>query len=62
VVIKLVSLIVPLRMTAEELEVGDLALHGEVAIDMTRDESGFEVNGHKVPGPAHVPVGAGELN
>jgi Amt family ammonium transporter len=61
-VIKLVSFFVPLRMTDEELQVGDLALHGEVAIDMTPDESGFEVNGHKLPGPAPVPVGAGELN
>src|SRR5580698_10375253 len=60
VVIKLVSFVVPLRMTDEELEVGDLALHGEEAIDMTPDDSGFEVNGHKLPAP--VPVGAGEMN
>jgi Amt family ammonium transporter len=58
VVIKLVSLIVPLRMTDEELEVGDLALHGEVAIDMTPDEpvSG-ERHGHDSGVP--IPVGAG---
>ena len=58
VVIKLVSLIVPLRMTDEELEVGDLALHGEVAIDMTPDQpvSG-DLNGHDSRVP--TPVGAG---
>jgi ammonium transporter, Amt family len=61
VVIKLVSFIVPLRMTDKELEIGDLELHGEVAIDMTLDEpvSGA-LNGHDTRAP--IPAGAGQLS
>src|SRR6202165_3980156 len=54
IVIKLVSLVVPLRMTDKELEVGDLALHGEVAIDMAPDEATIALNGHGSPRPVEV--------
>jgi Amt family ammonium transporter len=56
IVVKLVSFIVPLRMTNKELESGDQELHGEVAIDMQPHEPpGSEVDGH---GPM-IPAGAG---
>jgi Amt family ammonium transporter len=51
IVIKLVGLIVPLRMTDRELEVGDLLLHGEVAIDMDPPEPVMALNGHLSPTP-----------
>ena len=51
IVIKLVGLIVPLRMTDRELEVGDLLLHGEVAIDMDPPEPVMSLNGHLSPTP-----------
>jgi ammonium transporter, Amt family len=54
IVIKLVSLVVPLRMTDNELEVGDLVLHGEVAIDMEPSEPVMALNGHVSPTPAEV--------
>ncbi|MEA2637548.1 MAG: hypothetical protein QOE18_605, partial [Chloroflexota bacterium] len=57
IVIKLVSLVVPLRMTDKELEVGDLVLHGEVAIDMEPSEASNGV----VPHGDLTPVGAGRL-
>jgi Amt family ammonium transporter len=54
IVIKLVGLIVPLRMTNKELEAGDLLLHGEVAIDMEPDESVLALNGHLTPASSGV--------
>jgi len=54
VVIKLVGLIVPLRMTDRELEVGDLLLHGEVAIDMEPPEEVMSLNGHLSPTPVEA--------
>jgi Amt family ammonium transporter len=58
VVIKLVGLVVPLRMTDEELAVGDIGVHGEVAIDLEPHEPVIELNGHhRTPTPA----GAGQL-
>jgi Amt family ammonium transporter len=54
VVIKLVGLIVPLRMTDKELEVGDLLLHGEEAIDMQQDEEVMSLNGHLSPTPVEA--------
>jgi len=57
IVIKLVGLIVPLRMTDKELEVGDLVLHGEVAIDMEPEAA---TNGVAPHGDL-TPVGAGQL-
>jgi Amt family ammonium transporter len=54
IVIKLVGLIVPLRMTDKELEAGDQLLHGEVAIDMEPDESVLALNGHLTPAPSGV--------
>jgi Amt family ammonium transporter len=54
VVIKLVGLIVPLRMTNKELEVGDLLLHGEVAIDMEAPEEVMSLNGHLSPAPVEA--------
>jgi Amt family ammonium transporter len=54
VVIKLVGLIVPLRMTNQELEVGDLLLHGEVAIDMEPQEDVLSLNGHLSPTPVEA--------
>jgi Amt family ammonium transporter len=56
VVIKLVSFFVPLRMTDKELEIGDLELHGEVAIDMSPDESVIGAGSYD----DRVPVSAGE--
>src|SRR6202162_3100495 len=54
IVIKLVSLVVPLRMTDKELEVGDLVLHGEVAIDMEPSAPVMALNGHVSPTPVEV--------
>jgi Amt family ammonium transporter len=54
IVIKLVGLIVPLRMTDRELEVGDLLLHGEVAIDMEPPEEVMSLNGHLSPTPVEA--------
>jgi len=54
IVIKLVGLIVPLRMTDRELEVGDLLLHGEVAIDMEPPEEVMALNGHLSPTPVEA--------
>jgi Amt family ammonium transporter len=34
IVLKVVGLVVPLRMPESELEVGDLAVHGDVAFDL----------------------------
>ena len=51
IVIKLVGLIVPLRMTDQQLEIGDLLLHGEVAIDMDPPEPVMALNGHVSPTP-----------
>src|SRR4029077_20859443 len=51
---KLVGLIVPLRMTDRELEVGDELLHGEVAIDMEPPEPVMSLNGHLSPTPAEA--------
>jgi ammonium transporter, Amt family len=59
-VIKLVGLIVPLRMTDKELEIGDLELHGEVAIDMEPAAPVMELNGHHRD-PAPEPVEVGQL-
>jgi ammonium transporter, Amt family len=53
-VIKLVGLIVPLRMTDRELEVGDLLLHGEVAIDMEPAGEVMSLNGHLSPTPVEA--------
>jgi ammonium transporter, Amt family len=58
IVIKLVGLIVPLRMTDKELAIGDLELHGEVAIDMEPAAPVMELNGrHRDPLPVEVEVG-----
>jgi len=46
VVIKLVGLVVPLRMTDEELAVGDIGVHGEVAIDLEPHEPVANLNGN----------------
>ena len=56
VVIKLVGLIVPLRMTDEELAVGDIGVHGEVAIDLEPHEpvANLNGNGHGTLKPAEV--------
>ena len=54
IVIKLVGLIVPLRMTDRELEVGDLLLHGEEAIDMEPVEPVMSLNGHLSPTPVEA--------
>lgn len=54
IVIKLVGLIVPLRMTDRELEVGDQLLHGEVAIDMEPQEEVMSLNGHLSPTPVEA--------
>jgi ammonium transporter, Amt family len=59
IVIKLVSFVVPLRMTEYELEHGDDLVHGEVAIDLHPHEPvPIDTNG----GSARplIPVGAGE--
>ncbi|MBV8446263.1 MAG: ammonium transporter [Candidatus Dormibacteraeota bacterium] len=53
-VIKLVSLVVPLRMEQEQLDGGDQHVHGEVAIDILPHEPLIEVKGT----PALVPVGS----
>jgi hypothetical protein len=54
IILKLVSLITPLRMTDAELNAGDEMLHGEVAFDFGT----IAVNGHEpVPELAGVPVG-----
>jgi Amt family ammonium transporter len=58
IVIKLVSFVVPLRMTEEQLETGDRVVHGEVAIDMQPHEP-VPIDGNGSSRPL-VPVGAGE--
>jgi len=59
IVIKLVSFVVPLRMTDAELETGDEHLHGEVAIDMQPHEP-LPIDGHGSARPL-IPAGAGEV-
>jgi hypothetical protein len=59
IVIKLVSFVVPLPMTDEQLETGDRAVHGEVAIDMEPYEGvpvALDGNGAR----PLIPVGVGE--
>jgi hypothetical protein len=41
-------------MTDRELEVGDLLLHGEVAIDMEPPEEVMSLNGHLSPTPVEA--------
>ncbi len=58
IVIKLVSLVVPLRLTDEQLETGDRGVHGEVAIDMEPPDSvALDGNGSSRP---LIPAGVGE--
>jgi ammonium transporter, Amt family len=59
IVIKLVSFVVPLRMTDAELETGDEHLHGEVAIDLQPHEP-LPIDGHGSARPL-IPAGAGEV-
>ena len=58
IIIKLVSLVVPLRMEEDELAGGDRHVHGEVSIDMQPHEPLIEVSGTNVP--PLIPAGAGE--
>jgi ammonium transporter, Amt family len=54
IVVKLVSLVVPLRMTDKELEEGDDSVHGEIAMDLHPGHSipSVEVDGHLIPAGA----------
>lgn len=42
VVIKVVSLLVPLRMPAKHLEIGDEMVHGDVSLDLGSTRTGVE--------------------
>jgi Amt family ammonium transporter len=66
VILKVISFFTPLRMSDEECEVGDLAVHGEEAYPETEGVSrvlpGYgEAAGVPVPTAGSVPVGSGAV-
>ncbi|HEX6489310.1 MAG TPA: ammonium transporter [Candidatus Dormibacteraeota bacterium] len=59
VILKLISLIVPLRLTQKQLEIGDEAIHGDAAYELmpvppSGPDAG-EPSGHRAPVPAPAP-------
>ncbi len=56
VILKLISLVVPLRMTEAEMEEGDLAVHGHEVYPSDVPSLGFP---HGLAAPAPAPVAAG---
>jgi Amt family ammonium transporter len=57
VLLKLISIFIPLRLTDSQLEIGDEAVHGDAAYELLPVPPGADAHAPAMPPPAPVPSG-----